>query len=142
MNTPWGHAVSPNVCDKPTLKTCSTALQGVVLDAAYFNKSLMSSQANDSSAFVYLDPPYVALTETSFVNYSKKGFNLEDHEALATLFEEKAEKGVKMLLSNSDVPWVRERYSNFEMIEVQSARSINSKGSGRGKVGELLIKSY
>ena len=58
------------------------------------------------------------------------------------VIEEKAEKGVNMLLSNSDTEWVRERFKDFRLIEVNAPRSINSKGTGRGKVGELLIKSY
>jgi len=141
MNTPWGKAKAPNVCDKGTLKVCSKALQGVALDASYFQKSLMSRNAEEGD-FIYLDPPYVPISDTSFVGYSKKGFSMEDHELLASIFEEKAGKGVQMMLSNADVPWVRERYKEFKLIEVQAPRSINSKGSGRGKVGELLIKSY
>ena len=141
FNTPFGKYPKPTICDKGNLKLCSKALQGVALDSAYFNKSEMTNSADDGD-FVYLDPPYVPVSDTSFVGYSKKGFSMEDHETLATIFEEKAGKGVKMLLSNSDVPWVRERYKDFNIVETEARRSINSQGQGRGKVGELLIKSY
>ena len=140
FNVPFGKYKNPLILDKGNLRSCSKLLQGVTLEATYFYKSsILNANQGD---FIYMDPPYVPVSETSFVGYSKKGFNLEQHEKLAKLFEESAAKGVFVLLSNSDVPWVRERYSNFNIIEVNARRSINSKGSGRGKVGELLIRSY
>lgn len=141
FNVPFGKYKNPLIVDKGNLRSCSKLLQGVTMEASYFEKSLMKKEASEGD-FIYFDPPYVPVTETSFVGYSKKGFNIESHEMLASVFEEKAKQGAFVLLSNSDVSWVRERYAKFEIIEVKAKRSINSNGDGRGKVGELIIKSF
>ncbi len=45
------------------------------------------------------------------------------------------------VLSNSDTPWVRERYRAFRCDGVLARRNINSKEELRGPVGELIITS-
>ena len=44
--------------------------------------------------------------------------------------------------SNSDTPLIRELYSEFHITTVQALRAVNSKGSGRGAVNELIIRNY
>jgi DNA adenine methylase len=140
FNSPFGYYKNPNICDKGVLRGASKVLQGSVdLAATYFEVACQKPVKGD---FVYLDPPYLPISDTSFTNYSKKGFTLENHETLAKTFEELDKRGVKVLESNSDHPWIRDRYKNYEIIEVQGRRSVNSKGTGRGKVGELFIKNY
>ena len=139
FNVPFGNYKSPKICDKGVLRNASKALQGVELTATYFDNAL--SEVHDNS-FVYLDPPYLPVSETSFVSYSKKGFDLEDHERLAQVYEELDRKGVKVMLSNSDTEWALDRYKDFRVVEVQSPRNINSKGDGRGKVKELIVINY
>ena len=139
FNVPFGGYKNPTFCDKGNLRSVSKLLQNVEFHATYFEKVLVNCQEDD---FVYLDPPYLPIDGKNFTSYTKKGFSLEDHERLASLYEELTEKNVKVLQSNSDTEWARDRYKEFETIEVQGRRSINSKGDGRGKVGELLIKNY
>ena len=43
------------------------------------------------------------------------------------------------ILSNSDTPAVRELYAGFRIDKVLAARHINSRGSKRGKVGEVVV---
>lgn len=139
FNTPFGKYTKPNIADANTLQGCSRALQGIDLFAQSFETTLASAKSSD---FVYLDPPYMPVKSDSFTAYSKKGFGLKDHESLAKLFEDLDSKGVKVLLSNSDMDWVRERYGKFKVIEVLGRRSISCKGDGRASVGELLVKNY
>ena len=48
--------------------------------------------------------------------------------------------GVRVLLSNSDTPFVREIYRvGFTIEPVQARRSVNSRVTARGKISELLI---
>ena len=54
-----------------------------------------------------------------------------------------------MLESNSDPKnadeediFFDELYSGYQIDRIQAARNINSKGTGRGKVSEILIVSY
>jgi DNA adenine methylase len=132
FNVPFGSYKNPNLCDAGNLKLASKALHGASLLSGDFEDVLRLISKED---FVYMDPPYVA----TFNDYSRDGFNMDCQERLAKAFEVLPCKGI---LSNSDEPWVRERYKDFTIIEIKSARSINSKGDGRGKVSELIIKNY
>jgi DNA adenine methylase len=140
FNVPFGRYKNPNFCDEPTLRACSARLAGVALHCRPFEAVLGEAQAGD---FVYFDPPYVPLSRTAhFTAYSDLKFDLADQERLACVFERLADRGVRFMLSNSDVEWVRERYARFRTIEVQATRLVNSVSSSRGRISELLVKSY
>jgi len=141
FNTPFGDYDNPNFCDETTIRVCSKILNNseTEIRSIYFEQVLFNVQEND---FVYLDPPYYQFENSKFTNYTRKGFGQIDHEKLAQCFEALSKKNVKLLLSNSDCEWVRNRYKNFEIIELKGKRSINAKGNGRGRVSELLIKNY
>ena len=139
FNVPFGKYKNPTICDSRVLKVASRALQGVNIQATYFQNILTNIPEN---SFVYLDPPYLPVKFNSFVSYSKKGFGLEEHEALASCFEALTDKGVKILLSNSNTDWVIDRYSDYKIIKVNARRSVNSNGKKRGDVTELLIRNY
>ena len=92
--------------------------------------------------FIYFDSPYVPVSETAnFTDYTKDGFTLEDHKRLATLYKRLSEQGVKVMLSNNNVPLVHELYSGFTIKEVNVRRAINRDASKRsGK--EVIITNY
>ena len=92
--------------------------------------------------FVYFDSPYVPVSETAnFTDYTKDGFSLEDHKRLAALYKRLSDMGVKVMLSNHDVPLVHELYEGFTIEEVEVRRAINSDASKRsGK--EVIITNY
>lgn len=95
--------------------------------------------------FVYLDPPYIPVTPTSsFTSYTKNGFGLVQQKELADMALELAKKGVKVMLSNADVPLIEELYADsiFTIHHVQANRVLNSNGKKRGKVGEVIITTY
>ncbi len=93
--------------------------------------------------FIYFDSPYFPISETSnFTNYTKNGFTKDDQTRLRNCFKKLSERGCYCLLSNSDTEFIRELYKEFNIIEVQAKRNINSKSDKRGKIGELLIKNY
>ncbi len=56
------------------------------------------------------------------------------------VFEELDSKNVKVLQSNSNTTFIKERYKDFKMLEIQAKRAINCKGKKRGEITELLIK--
>ena len=134
FNVPYGKNRN-KVCDAQTITLASKLLKTCTILSTDFEKSVQDVQQGD---FVYFDPPYI----DTFSGYSKTGFNDEEHERLANLYKELTEKGVKCLLSNSDHPFSRELYRDYEVISLQAKRSINSNGKGRGKVGEILVKNY
>ena len=63
--------------------------------------------------FVYLDPPYFKRENgKSFVEYSQFGFTVQDHEELFQSCELLTERGVRFLMTNADVPFIRERFAS------------------------------
>jgi DNA adenine methylase len=140
FNVPFGRYTNPCLCDKPTLRACARALRGVELQARDFAEVVASARPGD---FVYFDPPYVPASETAnFTSYSRGGFPLDEQRRLAKVFADLASRGVLVMLSNSDTRIVRELYARFRIDVVLASRSINSKGAGRGKVGELVVRSF
>ncbi|MFM6610483.1 MAG: DNA adenine methylase, partial [Dolichospermum sp.] len=96
-----------------------------------------------SNDFVYFDPPYYPLNRTSnFTAYSNFCFDENQQIKLRDIFSKLANKGVKVMLSNSDCPFIRDLYVGFNIHTVLAARSINSHGQKRGKINELLVTSY
>ena len=51
-------------------------------------------------------------------------------------------RGVKLMLSNSDVPLIRELYAAYRVLQVHAARSVNCDATKRGKVPELVVLNY
>lgn len=141
FNVSWGRYTDPLICDEPNLRAVSAVLAGVDFMDTSFEAAASKAKSGD---FVYLDPPYLPASATAnFTNFTRFGFSINDHEWLLQMFQNMAGIGVFVLLSNSDNEWTRERYSfNNRIMEVRARRSINSKGTSRGKVKELLIASY
>jgi hypothetical protein len=79
---------------------------------------------------------------SSFTSYSKDNFIEKDQIELSGVFKELDKKGCLVMLSNSNTPLIRELYKNYNIHEVQVARSINSKASGRSKISELVVTNY
>ena len=138
FNVPFGRYTNPSICDEVTLRACSLALAKTELLVADFEVVAARATRGD---FVYFDPPYVPLSVTSsFTSYTSDGFGAADQTRLRDVARRLKERGVRVLLSNSSAPLVRALYADgFQMTEVSATRFVNSKGSGRGAVIELLI---
>jgi DNA adenine methylase len=140
FNVPIGRYTNPGFLDAANLHACSAALREIEIEVRDFEQVLASARRGD---FVYFDPPYVPASVTAdFTSYVPGGFGLEEQQRLAGVFARLAGKGVHVMLSNSDTATVRELYAAFRIDVVLAARSINSKGARRGKVGELVVRSY
>lgn len=46
------------------------------------------------------------------------------------------------MLSNSATPFIKEQYSHYNQTIVFAKRAINSVGTKRGKVDEIVIRNY
>lgn len=142
FNVPFGRYKNPKICDEPRLRAAAAALQGVDLQVADFETAVRTAVPGD---FVYFDPPYVPLSRSSnFTSYHKVGFSRDDHVRLAGVVDRLTEKGVRVMLSNSNAPLVRELYGRlpYRLIEITARRNINSKADKRGPIKELLILNY
>jgi DNA adenine methylase len=139
FNVPHGRYANPRILDEPNLRACWAALQGVDLRCEDFEAACDRAQAGD---FVYLDPPYQPLSKTSkFTSYTKEDFGSEEQTRLRDTFDRLAERGVAAVLSNSDHECIRELYSGrgYHFETVTMSRAINSVGSKRQPIAELLI---
>jgi len=89
---------------------------------------------------VYFDPPYQPVSATSsFTAYHRDGFGEDRQQALHEVFATLAARGVNVLLSNSDTPFVRSLYAGFRIDSVRAKRAINSRIDRRGEVGEVIV---
>ncbi|MBD2312065.1 DNA adenine methylase [Desertifilum sp. FACHB-1129] len=141
FNVPLGRYKNPKICYPELLKTASLALKNTEIQEMPFEQILDLKIAQN--AFVYFDPPYHPLSSTSnFTAYSRHDFKQEDQERLRDIFATLAKRGVQVMLSNSDCPFIRELYQDFFIHPIFANRSINSNHQKRGKIGELLITSY
>ena len=140
FNVPFGRYDKPNFLDEPNLRACADALAGATIVHGDFSTVLDRAKKGD---FVYFDPPYVPLSRTAdFTAYIPGGFGEHQQKALAAIFSKLAKSGVHVMLSNSDTPFVRELYGAFDIQTVSASRSVNSKGTGRGKTNEVLVRSW
>jgi DNA adenine methylase len=139
FNVPFGRYANPTICDESTLRACSAALATVgQLLVSDFEAAVADAQRGD---FVYFDPPYVPLSVTSsFASYTSDGFGLEEQIRLRDVARRLKKRGVRVLLSNSSAPFVRNLYADdFDIEEVLATRMVNSKASARGAIVELVI---
>ena len=147
FNVPIGNYKKPSFPKAENLLAVQKALENVTIHLSSFENC---ESWVDKYTFIYFDPPYRPLSDTShFVSYSKGEFNDENQKQLAETFRSLDEKNVKLLLSNSDpkntVPddeFFDELYSGFNIQKVSANRAINSNPNKRGTITELLISNY
>jgi len=141
FNVPFGRYKRPNYRDFDNLRAVAQALQMVRLEVRSFEWILEEAQAGD---FVYFDPPYDPVSKTArFTQYHSSGFGKAEQQLLAKVFRQLSIKKVKVMLSNSDTPFIRQLYQDYAWIlPVKAYRFINSRGHKRGPQPELLILNY
>jgi DNA adenine methylase len=141
FNVPMGRYKNPGIFDPELLRAAAMVLQVAEVRVGSFESIL--AQARTERDFVYFDPPYFPISTTSnFTSYNRYAFKQEDQIRLRDTFAELAHRGVKVMLSNSDCPFIRDLYQGFNLHPILAGRSINSKSDRRGKIQELLITSY
>lgn len=146
FNVPFNRAKNPLICDSENLRECSQLLQNVQMhvgDYSYCRDFI------DENTFVYLDPPYRPLTESSsFTSYNENGFSDVQQIELGNFITEMAHRGALIVASNSDPHNANEQdeffdnlYADFNIERVQAARMVNSNARRRGPINELLISN-
>lgn len=140
FNVPRGDYDDPVIFDPDALRAASAVLQKASLRKTPYDTTTASATAGD---FVYFDPPYDPHSKTSnFTSYTKDAFGKKEQEQLALHAEDLHRRGVKVMLSNNDTPFIRNLYRGYNIDNVKCSRAINSKGDKRGKVDEVIITSY
>lgn len=147
FNVPMGSYKNPAICDEMNLRAVSEKLQRVKIVCGDYRKS---ADFIDKNTFVYFDPPYRPITDTSsFTAYTDKIFNDKEQIELARYVGEMNQKGARIAVSNSDPKNVNTKdnffdnlYSAYNIRRVEAARMINCNREARGKIKELLISNF
>jgi DNA adenine methylase len=146
MNVPFGGQANPDWIQSDVIASVSDFLnrratngefQTTILTGDY-RLALAHAGPGD---WVYLDPPYA----DTFTHYQSGGFTVADQTALRDEVLTLTEKGVPVLLSNSDVPLIRELYGDtgvFQIDRVSVRRAIGSTVASRGNVDEVMVNNY
>lgn len=142
FNSPFGNYRNPNIVNAPTLRAVSLYLNTATvrltsLDYAEVLKTLQKG------VFVYLDPPYDPVSDTSsFTGYSKGGFTRDDQIKLRECCDDLNTRGIKFMLSNSATGFIKEQYAAYHITVVKAKRSVNSDSTKRGEVDEVVVRNY
>ena len=144
FNVPFGDYKNPAIADPAIIRAISDYLNKakIIFRSQDFAAAVIDAKRGD---FVYFDPPYDPVSDTaSFTGYSLNGFDRKEQERLKDECDLLTLRGVKVLLSNSDTPFIRELYdtSDYTIQSVQARRAINADPAGRGKTDEVLILNY
>ena len=144
FNVPIGAYKNPTICDADNLRNIHKALQNVAIVCGDYT---LSKSFIDNKTFVYIDPPYRPISETSaFTSYNSDAFDDREQIRLAKFIDEINAAGAKIVLSNSDPKNVNpednffdDLYKSYRIHRVSATRMINSNAEKRGKISELLI---
>lgn len=142
FNVPFGRYKSPNIVNKQTIRAVSKFLNSnnISIYSKDYRQVLKSADIN---SFVYLDPPYHPLSVSSnFTGYVQGGWNAGDQENLKKSCDDLDKRGIKFLLSNSATPFIKDLYKDYLITIVKATRAINSKGTERGAIDEVLVRNY
>jgi len=147
FNVPFGRYKNPRILNEDNLNDVAALLKTTTIILGDFTGC---KKFVDNSTFVYLDPPYRPLNDTSsFTSYAKDGFSDTDQRRLAVFFKELDKKGAKIMLSNSDPrnekpddSFFDELYADYTIERVPAKRSINCNGARRWNINELIITNY
>ena len=130
FNVPFGKYKNPNICDEDTLRRASELLKKATIVCGDY-KQVLSEYACEGD-FVFLDPPYLPISEYSdFKRYTKEQFYEEDHIELARTIEHLHETGCYSILTNSNHPLVHELYAKYPIEVIPTKRYISSSANSR-----------
>lgn len=130
FNVPFGSYINPKICDESNLYQVSQFLQGKTVVCGDY-KDVLKKYAQ-SGDFVFLDPPYLSISEYSdFKRYTKDQFYEEDHKELAKEVSRLCDLGCHVVLTNSNHPLVHELYKQYKIDVYKTKRNISSKAKSR-----------
>jgi DNA adenine methylase len=150
FNVPFGRYKKPDFINEQNIYAVSRFLN-FQLDGGYATEFLSGDYRSATTKaelgdFVYLDPPYDPVSETSsFVAYQQSGFGRQDQVDLRDEIIRLTNGGVPVMLSNSDTEFIENLYTVDEFFEIERVtvnRAISAKATTRGKIQEVLITNF
>ncbi|SCM70362.1 DNA adenine methylase [Desulfovibrio sp. 86] len=142
FNSPFGNYRNPNIVNAPTLRAVSSYLNAAAIHLTSIDYAEVL-QALPKGTFVYLDPPYDPVSNTSsFTGYAKGGFSRDEQIRLRKSCDALHRRGLKFMLSNSATDFIKEQYAAYNITIVQAKRAINSDATKRGGIDEVVVRNY
>ena len=141
FNVPVGRYAKLSFPSEERFLGVSKLLQDAEIICGDFDDIVERAREGDH---VYCDPPYVPLSETAcFVGYCSKPFGIKEQKALASRAQKAALRGARVVLSNHDLPVVRnELYPTsrgfHHVAKPRVARAISRKAAARKAVSEVI----
>jgi DNA adenine methylase len=139
FNVPYAYKRQPHFPTLSGLQLLGQALRFAELGNLPFQVALEGPERGD---FVYLDPPYPALSDTAyFAHYTMDRFNEVQQSCLVDYVHALHARGVLFMMTNANTPDIRRLYRRFYQNPVFATRYITCKAV-RHRVGELVITNY
>lgn len=148
FNVPFGKHKEPTICAVDNILRIQSKLKYTTINRGDYKEC---EDFVDNKTFAYFDPPYRPLSQTaSFTAYTHDKFDDSEQIELANFSKHLSKDlGVKVMLSNSD-PKNQNKKDNFfddlyswaNVQRVNATRMVNSNAQKRGKISEVLIRSY
>ena len=140
FNVPFNGKEKIHTYDEENLKNVHQYLKDndIKIESVDFAKVLVNATEGD---FIYLDPPYDSDT-TTFNGYTEDGFGKEEQVRLFYIYQQLANKGCYVMMSNHNTKLIRELYAKYNIHIIQAKRFINANGKKRGEVEEVIITNY
>lgn len=140
FNVPMGRYTNPTILDASGLYAASAQLSSAEIKRQTFESLLSDARPGD---FVYLDPPYEPVSRTAnFTSYAQDGFGQAEQTRLRDVVRELDRRGCKLMLSNSDVPFIRDLYRGFQIDSVLAPRAVSCDSKNRGPAQEVVVRNY
>jgi DNA adenine methylase len=143
-NVPMGRYKNPCIINSDEIIEISQYFNTSNINFINRDYKAVLEYANENDV-VYFDPPYdIEEEQNGFVAYTKGGFNREEQLNLKLLCDVLVQRGVTVVVSNSNTEYIRAIYStgpvNYQLIDdIVARRSIGSNTNSRRQINELLI---
>lgn len=132
FNVSYGNYKNPKIASIEHIREVSKIIKDVLFFNLDYKKFLeLVDQHNNC---VYLDPPYVPVNKSSFVGYTKNGFN--EHIDFFKLCVKLGEQN-NIIISNSIAAMNELSNTKFKILIISCMRTINSKNPN-SKEDEIL----
>ena len=133
FNVPYGRYRSPYFPEKE-MEFFAKKLKRATLICGDFGEAFRRAR---KGTVVMADPPYFSISDTAnFTSYSGGDFGMSHQKRLNELSLKAMDRGVKVVITNHDLPISRQMYSGAKLTSIEVGRSISCKT--RGKVKELI----
>ena len=146
FNVPFGKYLHPKICNEEHLSQLNKLLKHVHIYHASYKKITKIFSKIKQKPFIYLDPPYLASSNTkNFTSYTKNNFDLEDQIKLAKFLHainHQCEFGLSNSYACLNHKELKELYSSFHINFVNTIHSISCNGNSRKEHTELFVTNY